>query len=160
MLSSGGVPLRRGVKRLLLEAKNAGLRLAIVTTTTPENVMSLLRHSLDEDAHTWFDVIAAGDIVPAKKPAPDIYLWALQQLGLNAEQCMAFEDSENGLKSALAAGVRTIVTINDYTAGQSFAGAAAVLSDLGEPGVPFAVIAGDRVEGNYVTLKLLKALLH
>ncbi|MCE9633191.1 MAG: HAD family hydrolase [Methylophilales bacterium] len=133
MLSEGKIPLRRGVKRLLLEARNADLRLAIATTTSPENVMSLLRYSLAEDAPTWFDVIAAGDIVPAKKPAPDIYLWALKELGLDATQCLAFEDSENGLKSALGAGLRTIITTNGYTSAQDFSGAVTVLSDLGEP---------------------------
>lgn len=133
MLSEGKIPLRRGVKRLLLEAREAGLRLAIATTTSPENVMSLLRYSLAEDAPDWFEVIAAGDVVPAKKPAPDIYLWALQKLGLDATQCLAFEDSENGLKSALGAGIKTIITWNDYSVNHDFTGAIAVLNDLGEP---------------------------
>ena len=86
----------------------------------------------------WFEVIAAGDIVPAKKPAPDIYVWALEQLGLKAGDCVALEDSENGINSALGAGLRTVVTINDYTHDHDFSGALAVLSDLGEPGAPFA----------------------
>ncbi|MFM9912186.1 MAG: HAD family hydrolase [Methylophilaceae bacterium] len=152
MLEQGKIPLRRGVKRLLLEAKNAGLRLAIVTTTSPENVLSLLRHSLAEDAHTWFEVIAAGDVVPKKKPAPDIYLWALKELKLDAEQCLAFEDSENGLKSALGAGIKTIITSNDYSADHDFTGATVVLSDLGEPDAPFTVIAGDCVGESYVSV--------
>ena len=77
MLGGGRIPMRPGVRRLLDEARQTGLRLAIATTTTPDNVTALLRHSLAEDAETWFEVIAAGDIVPAKKPAPDIYNWAL-----------------------------------------------------------------------------------
>jgi beta-phosphoglucomutase-like phosphatase (HAD superfamily) len=80
MLAEGGIPLRPGVKRLLAEARSAGLILGVATTTTPENVTELLRHSLAEDGPEWFDVIAAGDIVPAKKPAPDIYVWAMEQL--------------------------------------------------------------------------------
>ena len=115
LLSTGRIPLRPGIKRLLLEAKSAGLRLAIATTTTPENVTALLKYSLGEDSLNWFEVIAAGDIVPAKKPAPDIYLWALQKLQLKPEECLAFEDSENGLKSSLGAGLKTLITIGPIT---------------------------------------------
>jgi HAD superfamily hydrolase (TIGR01509 family) len=137
MLAQGGIPLRPGVKRLLQEARDKGLILGMATTTTPENVTELLRHSLAPDGPEWFQVIAAGDIVPAKKPAPDIYLWAMRQLGLSPDECLAFEDSENGIRSSLGANLRTVVTINDYTRGHDFAGALAVLSDLGEPGAPY-----------------------
>ncbi len=137
MLAAGGIPLRPGVKRLLEEARAAGLTLAVATTTTPENVTALLRHSLAEDGPDWFAVIAAGDIVPAKKPAPDIYVWAMEKLGLGADQCLAFEDSENGILASRGAGLRTVVTVNDYTQDHDFTGALAVLSDLGEPGAPY-----------------------
>ncbi|OYY93410.1 MAG: phosphatase [Hydrogenophilales bacterium 28-61-23] len=137
MLAQGGIPLRPGVKRLLQEARDQGLILGVATTTTPENVTELLRHSLAPDGPEWFQVIAAGDIVPAKKPAPDIYVWAMRQLGLKPEECLAFEDSENGIRSSLGANLRTVVTINDYTRDHDFSGALAVLSDLGESGAPY-----------------------
>lgn len=156
MLGNGLIPMRPGVRRLLEEAQEAGLRLAIATTTTPENVTALLRHSLATDAESWFEVIAAGDIVPAKKPAPDIYFWALKKLGLGPAECLAFEDSENGLKSSLGAGIKTLVTINDYTAGHDLPGALAVLSDLGEPGSPSQVLDGDMHGRSYVDVALLK----
>lgn len=140
LMNEGRIPLRPGVRRLLEEARSAGLRLAVATTTTPENVTALLKNTLGAEGPSWFEVIAAGDIVPAKKPAPDIYLWALEQLGLKASHCLAFEDSENGVNAALAAGLRTLVTVNDYTAKHDFSGALAVLSDLGEPEQPFARI--------------------
>jgi beta-phosphoglucomutase-like phosphatase (HAD superfamily) len=79
-----------------------------------------------------FEVIGAGDVVPAKKPAPDIYRWVLERLELPASACLAFEDSENGLKASLGAGLATIVTPCDYTRGQDFSGAAAVLDSLEE----------------------------
>lgn len=158
LLASGRIPLRSGVKRLLLEARTAGLRLAIATTTTPENVTALLKYSLGEDSLNWFEVIAAGDIVPAKKPAPDIYLWALEKLQLKPEACLAFEDSENGLKSSLGAGLKTVVTINDYTANHHFEGAAVVLSDLGEPEAPCQVFYGDLNGSDYVSLTVLANL--
>jgi HAD superfamily hydrolase (TIGR01509 family) len=156
LLEGGGLPLRPGVARLLHEAREAGLRLAIATTTTPDNVTALLRHSLAPDAESWFAVIAAGDIVPAKKPAPDIYLWALDKLGLAAEECLAFEDSGNGLKSSLGAGLKTVVTVGDYNHHEDFSGALTVLSDLGEPGRPFRPLAGAAREGGWVTVNLLK----
>ncbi len=137
LLAAGGIPLRPGVERLLGEARAAGLILGVATTTTPENVTALLRHSLAEDGADWFAVIAAGDIVPAKKPAADIYVWALQQLGLSPDECLAFEDSENGIRASQGAGLKTIVTINDYTRDHDFTGALAVLTDLGEAGAPY-----------------------
>ena len=143
LVGRGGIPLQPGVARLMREARAAGLRLAIATTTTPENVTSLLKASLAPDAESWFEVIGAGDVVPKKKPAPDIYLWVLEKLQLPASACLAFEDSKNGLLASLAAGLPTLVTESEYTLDHDFTGAFAVLSDLGEPGQPFQVRRGD-----------------
>ncbi len=158
LLEHGRIPLRPGVARLLDEARAAGLRLAIATTTTPENVTALLRYSLSDNAENWFELIAAGDIVPAKKPAPDIYLWTLQRMNLPATACFAFEDSANGLRSSLGAGISTLVTVNDYTRDQDFSGASAVVSDLGEPGRPVAVLDGRLPGQEHVTLETVRAL--
>jgi HAD superfamily hydrolase (TIGR01509 family) len=130
LLNAGHIPLRPGVTEMLLEAHVAGLRLAIATTTTPENVTTLLRASLAPEAVDWFEVIGAGDIVPKKKPAPDIYLWVLDRLGLAPEDCLAIEDSANGLKSAVAARLPTLITRSVYTANDDFSGALDVLPDL------------------------------
>jgi len=156
LLGRGGIPLRTGVKRLLNEAREAGIRLAIATTTTPENVTALLRNTLGGDTAEWFEVIAAGDIVPAKKPAPDIYLWALDKLKLDAASCLALEDSENGVKSSVGAGLKTVVTVNDYTLDHPFPGVVAVLSDLGESGRPFRVVSGKAPGQDCVDLDLLR----
>ena len=158
LLANGKIPLRPGVKRLLLEARKAGLRLAIATTTTPENVTALLKYTLGEDSLNWFEVVAAGDLVPAKKPAPDVYLWALEKLQLKPDECVAFEDSENGLRSSLGAGLKTVVTINDYTVNHSFDGAAVVLSDLGEPYAPCQVLHGELKGKGFVSLAVLSRL--
>jgi len=136
-LLAGEIPLRPGVARLLREARTAGLLLGVVTTTSPGNVTTLLEQTLGAEALDWFSVIAAGDIVPAKKPAPDIYLWALTQLQLPASACLAIEDSAVGLQAATGAGLATLITVNDYTRGEDFGGALAVLSDLGEPDAPY-----------------------
>jgi HAD superfamily hydrolase (TIGR01509 family) len=134
LVQAGRLPLRPGVARLILSARAEGIKLAIATTTSPENVAALLRACLGHDAEKWFAVIGAGDIVPAKKPAPDIYHWVLERLGIPAANCLALEDSENGLKASLGAGIPTVVTENAYTSGQDFAGALAVLPDLNATG--------------------------
>ncbi len=160
MLAAGGIPLRPGVRRLLTQARAAGLTLAVATTTTPDNVTALLRHSLAEDGPDWFAVIAAGDIVPAKKPAPDIYVWALRKLGLEPAECLAFEDSRNGIRASLGAGLRTLITVNDYTREDDFSGALAVLSDLGEPAAPYQRLdAGGAGEQGLVDLARIRAWL-
>ena len=158
LLESGGIPLRPGVARLIHHLRDTNIKIAIATTTTPENVTTLLKSTLGEDSPRWFAVIGAGDIVPGKKPEPDIYHWVLDQLGLAAQQCVAIEDSENGLKASLAAGLDTIITINDYTRLQDFTGAALVLSDLGEPVEPFTVLAGNLPVTGWVDSELLQRL--
>jgi HAD superfamily hydrolase (TIGR01509 family) len=157
-VASGEVVMRPGVKRLLAEARQAGLRLGIATTTTPANVTALLRHGLADDAEDWFDVIAAGAVVPNKKPAPDIYFYAMEKLGVSAAECLAFEDSENGLRSAQGAGLCTLVTVSHYSRGQDFSGAALVLDQLGEPDHPFEVLAGDADDYRFVTVDQLREL--
>ena len=158
LLSQGAIPLRPGVERLLNEAREKGFRLAIATTTTPENVSALLEHTLGKESMDWFEVIAAGDIVPAKKPAPDIYDFALDKMGLNADECIAFEDSRNGILSSLGANLQTIITINDYTKDHDFTGAAIVLDQYGEPDSPFTVIDGDALGFDYLNIEMVKAL--
>lgn len=137
------------------EARATGLRLAIVTTTTPENVTALLGSTLGPDSIGWFDLMAAGDIVPGKKPAPDIYHYALEQLDLQATECLALEDSDNGLLSSTGAGIKTLVTVNDYTGQQDFSGAAIVVNQLGEPGAGFEVVAGDAGGATFVDVAFL-----
>jgi HAD superfamily hydrolase (TIGR01509 family) len=134
MLLTGLIPLRSGVTRLFQEAREAGIRLAIATTTAPSNVEYLLRSNLGEEALDWFDVIAAGDIVENKKPSPEIYQLVLQQMGLKAIECIAFEDSENGCLSATGAGLPVIITVTSYTRDERFIGAGLVLDQFGDPG--------------------------
>ncbi len=158
LLATGAIPLRPGVRRLIQEARDSGMRLAIATTTTPANVTALLEHALEPGSTDWFEVIAAGDIVPAKKPAADIYHWALDKLQLKPEDCLAFEDSENGILSSQGAGLKTIITVNGYTEDHDFTGAALVLDNLGEPDKAFSVRSGDNHGASCVTLELCKQI--
>lgn len=130
IIGSGQVPLRPGVATLIQRARDAGLRLAIATTTNRPNVDALIRACFDAPAETVFDAIAAGDEVAAKKPAPDIYTLALARLDLPATAAIAFEDSRAGLASARAAGLRVLVTPSVYTEGDDFTGADWLLRDL------------------------------
>jgi HAD superfamily hydrolase (TIGR01509 family) len=122
--ASGQVQLRDGVTRLIDDAMQVGCRLAIASTTSAENVDALLKATFGSPT---FEVIACGDTVAAKKPAPDIYLAALGALNLRAEEAIAIEDSGPGLAAAVAAGLWTLVTPNVWTADSDFSSADLVL---------------------------------
>jgi HAD superfamily hydrolase (TIGR01509 family) len=130
LVERGALQFRPGFAALIEDARRAGIRLAIATTTSLPNVEALLRANFGERATTLFEVIAAGDSVTRKKPAPDIYLSVLAQMQLSAGDCLAVEDSCNGLLSALAAGIATLVVRSNYTREQQFPGAALVVDDL------------------------------
>ena len=117
-------------------------------------MIALLEKYLDLD---WFAVIAAGDIVPSKKPAPDIYHYVIKRLELKPGNCLVVEDSDNGLDSAIAAGLTTVVTVNNYTAQQDFSQAALVVSDLGEPEQPCQIIQGN-LASQYLDVASLRSL--
>ncbi len=151
LISEGRVPLRDGVARLIGEAASANVALAIASTTTLANIDALLRVNLGKDARDLFVVIGAGDEVPRKKPAPDIYLYTLRNLAAPAPACVALEDSALGLKAAKAAGVFTIVTPSYWTRAQDFSEADLVLPSLGSPARPLppraAALVGNEVLG-------------
>jgi HAD superfamily hydrolase (TIGR01509 family) len=137
VLAAGSLPLRPGISRLLREARAAGLAVAIATTTSPENLDALLRPLLGEDWASGFASVVAGDQVARKKPAPDVYLAALAQLGIDASEAVAIEDSAAGLAAAHAAGVAVVATPSMYTAGDDLSDAEVVLPHLGDPENPW-----------------------
>jgi HAD superfamily hydrolase (TIGR01509 family) len=129
-VQEGAVQLRPGVLHLIESASDAGLHLAIATTTSPVNIAVVLRSAIGHDWSRTFRVIEDASTAPCKKPHPQVYLQALQRLQMHSPQCLAFEDSANGLRSAVEAGLPTIVTPNAFTTHQDFAGALDVLPDL------------------------------
>ena len=131
-IADGAVQFRDGVERLLDEAAEAGCKLAIASTTTAVNIDALLASTLGSRGLDMFSVIACGDQVRAKKPAPDIYELALRSLGLLPEHAIAFEDSPNGLRAARAAGIATVVTPTYWTEGGDFSGALQLLPGLAD----------------------------
>ncbi len=123
VLASGQLELRPGVADLIIAARKRGLKIAVATTTNAPNVEALCQCCWGKPALEVFDHVAAGDMVKQKKPAPDVFLLALEQLGLPADACIAFEDSRNGVLSALGADLPVLVTPSAYTDTDDFSNA-------------------------------------
>ncbi len=162
--TTGKLPLRLGVKRLLDEALSKGVIIAIATTTTLDNVEALVQHNLGQHYLDNFAVVAAGNVVPNKKPSGDIYHYTLDKLGLSATECLALEDSENGILAAHEAGIRVIVTTNEWTYRHRFDGALLVLDVLGDEHVAFDIKGGvaakftKQKNATYINIDLLKEI--
>jgi HAD superfamily hydrolase (TIGR01509 family) len=145
IVADGAIALRSGVARLIDEARSAGCRLGIASTTTAVNIDALLQATLGAGGRNLFATIACGDQVRAKKPAPDIYRLALRGLGVEPQQAVALEDSANGYRAATAAGVPTVVTTNYWTSEHEFPEGAWVLPGLGDPWQPLVGEPGLRL---------------
>ena len=146
IIESGQLPLRSGVARLVDEAIADGMPLAVCSTSNERAVQLVVEKMLGAARRARFDAILAGDVVTKKKPDPEIYLLALERLGLEAGECVVVEDSRNGLLAAKGAGMLCLVTTNQYTAAEDFGEADLVVTELGDP------------PGAVVTLERLKAL--
>ena len=131
LVAEGGLPLRPGIARIVDEAIAAGVRLGVCTTSNPKFIDAVL-DLFGPERKAKFDFVHAGDVVAKKKPAPDIYLLALETLGLPAHACMVIEDSRNGLLAARGAGLPTLVTTSTYTVDEDFTGAVKVVPELGD----------------------------
>ncbi|MCK1301542.1 MULTISPECIES: HAD family hydrolase [unclassified Bradyrhizobium] len=135
LVETGCCPLRPGVTDLLAAAKARGQRLAIATTTSHGNIDALLSQALGKRWAADFDAIVAGDDVPHKKPAPDVYVETLARLKLNASDCVAIEDSTNGLIAAARANIPVLITRSMFFRDDNFSQARVVLDDLSGLGV-------------------------
>ena len=134
-INDGAVSLRPGVLRLIEEAYKDGLHLAIATTTSPVNITALLRSAIGPDWGHYFRVIEDASTAQRKKPDPQVYRQTLERLKLPASLCLAFEDSANGLRAAVGAGLATVITPNSFTAHHDFSGALQVLPSLRDTSV-------------------------
>jgi HAD superfamily hydrolase (TIGR01509 family) len=134
IVNSGRIPPRPGVKRLTEEALSQGWILAVASTSAQQSVEAVLRRAMGDETATRFALVLAGDVVKAKKPAPDIYRLAAARLGVLPSDCVVIEDSNNGVVSAAAAGMKCVVTVSGYTREEDFSAAAIVLTCLGDPG--------------------------
>ncbi|WP_413466287.1 HAD-IA family hydrolase [Hydrogenophaga taeniospiralis] len=134
-VNSGAVTLRPGVLALMNEARGQGLQLAIATTTSPVNIAALMRSAIGLDWRSHFLAVGDASNAPIKKPHPQVYLKVLADMGMSAPECVAFEDSSNGLRAATAAGLETVITPNSFTAHHDFKGALRVVPDLSQVNV-------------------------
>ena len=133
MVASGKLPPRPGIARIIREAQDAGWTLGVASTSAEASVRAILEYAVGRERAERFDLVLAGDVVTHKKPAPDIYLLALERLGVDPAQVLVIEDSRNGLEAAHAAGLRCLVTVNGYTEKEDFSEAILVVSSLGDP---------------------------
>ena len=101
-----GIDAKPGAKELLSYLKEQGFRVALATATAKDRAEAYLDRL---DLLKYFDVVASARMVAHGKPEPDIYLYAADQLGLSPHECLALEDSPNGVRSAHAAGCKTIL---------------------------------------------------
>ena len=125
----GMMRLRPGIADIIEQARAASLTLAIATTTSMVNVEALLGNSIGAHWKTYFAAVITGEMVAAKKPAPDAYLQALDALGCRAGEAVAIEDSRNGLLAARAAGLRTICLRSQYCAADNLSEAVRIFED-------------------------------
>lgn len=161
MVASGAIAARPGIPRIIREALAAGWVLAVASTSAEASVRAILDHVAGPDA-ARFSAVFAGDIVAHKKPSPDIYLLALQRLGLSPATTLVIEDSENGLRAAAAAGLRCVVTLNGYTRDEDFSSSVLVVDSLGDPEGPVTQVLANRGSarpGGHVTITDLAACL-
>ncbi|WP_203416847.1 HAD-IA family hydrolase [Jiangella ureilytica] len=161
MVAEGRLPGRPGVARLVEEAAAAGWALAVASTSAEPSVRAVLTHVVGDERAADFTVLA-GDIVPRKKPAPDVYLLALDRLGAEPDAVVVVEDSRNGLLAADGAGLRCLVTVNGYTEHEDFSKAALVVSTLGDPDGEHTTVLANRTAakpGEWITLDDVAALL-
>jgi len=153
LIHSGRLPGRSGIRRIVSQANADGWRLAVASTSAERSVRAVLEHVVGHDHAKNFEIFA-GDMVDRKKPAPDIYLLAVQKLGVSPDEVLVVEDSSVGLRAALAAGLKTIVTTSWYTRQEAFPGAALVVTSLGDAGEekttvienPHGISLGDQIE--------------
>lgn len=128
LVERDGVPARPGVRELIAELSAAHVTLAVATTGTRAWVEPLLDRLFGQGT---FAVVVTGTEVPVLKPDPAVYTRVLSRLGVSPDRALAVEDSENGLRAALAAGLECVVVTNDYTRGQDFTGALAIHAEFG-----------------------------
>jgi HAD superfamily hydrolase (TIGR01509 family) len=126
LVAGAGIPLRGGVLELMRECRECGVRMAIATTTSRSNLEALLRKHMGNGWAGWFGAVVCGEDVQRKKPDPEVFVKAMQALGVGPLQAVAIEDSPGGVAAARAADCPVVVTRSVYFAEAPIEGAIAV----------------------------------
>ncbi len=159
LLGGGNIQARLGIIRLIREAQDNNIMLGIATSSSGANLRVLIDKIMQTRPETLFSAIATSDTVFDKKPSPVVYQCVLAGLGLMAENCVVIEDTCNGNRAALDAGLKTIITTHQYTVDNDFDGASLVVNHLGEPDRPFVIANGDACDKTRVDTELLNRIL-
>ena len=159
LVEEGVIEVRPGAQRLLDELADAGVALAVGTTGSRRWVERLLRRMLP--SVSWAAVVT-GDDVSNRKPDPEVFTVALEELGLDGPAgAVVLEDSGEGVAAASAADLCCAVVVNGYTVDHDLAGADIVLDGFGTPGEPAAVLADphETASDGILTVDLVRTLL-
>ncbi len=162
MVAQGKLPPRPGIARIIAAAQDAGWTLGVASTSAPQSVHAILEYAVGKARADRFDLVLAGDVVAHKKPAPDIYEMAIEQLEVPPADVLVVEDSRNGIVAAASAGLRTLMTVNGYTENEENTEAILVVTSLGDPGGEVTRVIANRSKarpGEYITLADLEACL-
>ena len=127
---SGNVLLRPGVANLIEQALDNGIKLAFVTSTSKDNVDAVFQALKNQLNRSNFSFIGNDKMVSNSKPKPDIYLKALSELNLVAQDCIAIEDTEVSMQSALAASIKCIGFPGAFAKDNDFSSAILVTDNL------------------------------
>ena len=144
LIETGKLPLRPGIYRFMKEAMEAGLKVAVCTTSNEQAAKAITGKILKD---IKFDLVLAGDVVSKKKPDPEIYNLALSKLGLQPVEVIIVEDSKNGVTAGKAAGGSVIVTTNGYTEKEDVNAGDIIVTCLGDPKGEKAILRKGNLSG-------------
>ena len=109
-IATEGVPIKKGLFELLDFLKENNIKIALATSTSTDSATKMIKTA---GVYDYFDALVCGDDVTNGKPHPEVFLKAAEKLGLKPEDCIAYEDSINGIKSAHSAEMTTVM-VPDY----------------------------------------------
>ena len=153
MIKLGFPALREGVADYLKDAKELGLKIGLASSSSPKWVEGFLTKL---NIIQYFDVIKTRDDVSEIKPSPELYIKAVEALGVFPSEAVAFEDSLNGLKAARSAGLHCVIVPNSVTAHLDFDDYSLRLSSMGEKALVHVlkVIGGKADKPNVFNIRL------
>jgi len=156
LLETGAATLRPGIARLMAEAVQTHLKIALCSTGSRDEFETLVFNRFGLEMVNALACSVSGEELTSPSPV-QAYRACAKKLGCAPASCVVIEDSSQGVAAAASLGFRVIATPSQYTWRGKFPGAHLVLSDLGHPAAPFAVLSGTAPDGGYMTLSDMKS---